>query len=32
VYNANEETEENGQTRAIELLTTTILDRTTKSW
>lgn len=32
VYNATEETEENGQTRAIELLTTTILDRTTKSW
>ncbi len=32
VYNADSETEEMGQTRAIELLTAAILDRTTKSW
>lgn len=32
IYNAFDETEDDGQTRAIELLTTSILDRTTKSW
>ena len=32
IYDAVEESEEDGQTRAIELLTTNILDRTTKSW
>lgn len=32
IYNADTETEDDGQTRAIELLTSTILDRTTKSW
>lgn len=32
IYDALDETEDDGQTRAIELLTTSILDRTTKSW
>ncbi len=32
VYDANTETEEDGQNRAIALLTRSILDRTTKSW
>jgi outer membrane lipopolysaccharide assembly protein LptE/RlpB len=32
IYDANTETEDDGQTRAIDLLTSTILDRTTKSW
>jgi hypothetical protein len=32
IYNADTETEDDGQTRAIEQLTTAILDHTTKSW
>lgn len=32
IYNALEETEEDGQERAIALLTADILDQTTKSW
>jgi len=32
VYDANKETEADGQTRAITLLTANILDQTTKSW
>ena len=32
IYDANTETEEDGQARAITLLTANILDQTTKSW
>ncbi len=32
VYDAASETEDDGQSRAIDLLTRSILDRTTKSW
>jgi hypothetical protein len=32
VYEAASELEENGQSRAVDLLTRSILDRTTKSW
>jgi len=32
IYNANTESEEDGQNRAITLLTADILDRTTKNW
>jgi hypothetical protein len=32
IYNANEESEEDGQNRAISLITSDIMDRTTKSW
>jgi hypothetical protein len=32
VYNLEDETEENGQTRAVDLLVEDILNKTTKSW